>query len=114
MPALPESSRTSSPAMTAGAPADVYVQAAVVVRPDVLPDRPWVMPFEGRPPELAGLGPREPEPEQLGRFHVGAFVNVDPEDQPFPFDPGHVQEPQEELDQRRVTVDKADPVASAV
>jgi hypothetical protein len=64
--------------------------------------------LEGRPPEPVGVGVRDLAPEALRRARIGALVNVDAEDHLIGRYPSHVQETQEEPDERWVAVNEAD------
>lgn len=101
------------PVQAAAAP-DVDTQAAVVVAAGVLPHGARVVSLERRAPELGGVSLRDVEPEPLRRVDIGGLVDLHAVDQPVALDASNLEEPQEELDQRRVAVREDDLVASAV
>lgn len=80
----------------------------------VLPHGLRVMALQRRGEELIRRGVGNPQPEPLGRFQIGVLMDEDTEGQVGPGSPGRVEEPQEELDQRRVAVREDDAVAAPV
>jgi hypothetical protein len=97
-----------------GSSKHVDAQASVVVVACVLPYGPGIVSLEDSAPELIGASLRDVEPESLRGGEVGALVNVDAEAQPFSPDGGDVQEPQKELDQRRIAIDEINSIIAPV
>jgi hypothetical protein len=72
------------------------------------------MALQRRGEEPIRRGVSNPQPEPLGRFQIGVLMDEDTEGQVGPGSRGRVEEPQEELDQRRVAVREDDAVAASV
>src|ERR1700683_2979030 len=72
------------------------------------------MAFERRASELSGVGSRDFEPESLRRVRVGSLVDLHAVDKAVVLGASSLEEPQEELDQRRVAVHEYDPVVPTV